>query len=85
MQLQVECNRLSSQQSRSCQICDQSIEMREARVILCDDQGTNCGEVCSQCIGMGFDWLNYRFQQLNRSHRGIQNGLNQKLDDLVGV
>jgi predicted amidophosphoribosyltransferase len=74
MQLQIEC-RSSSLNRSVCCLCDQSFEVKEARVIVCDEQGTSCGEVCCECIHKGFGWLNDRFSQLNapmksaRKHR----------------
>jgi len=57
MQLQVECNSLSKQQPAGF---NQSFEMSE-RVIVCDDQGDSYGEVCSQCLSMGFNWIKISF------------------------
>jgi predicted amidophosphoribosyltransferase len=56
MQLQVECNRSSIAQ-RSCLVCRQQFELAEARVIVCDDKGDNCGDVCPECIAMGPNWI----------------------------
>ncbi|KAM3093365.1 hypothetical protein ACKFKG_19510 [Phormidesmis sp. 146-35] len=64
MQLQIECRNPSLKRSICC-ICDQSFEAKEARVIVCDDQGIGCGEVCSGCIHKGYGWINDRFSQLH--------------------
>ena len=64
MQLQVECNGLSPKQ-QLCWICNHSFEMSEARIIVCDDQGDSYGEVCPQCLSMGFNWIKNQFQQLS--------------------
>ncbi|MEP0911262.1 hypothetical protein NDI45_10070 [Leptolyngbya sp. GB1-A1] len=70
MQLQVECGFPGLAQP--CSLCEQSFEMKEGRVILCDDQGDRYGEVCPDCISQGIHWLNHEFerlvQQLTLSH-----------------
>lgn len=70
MQLQVECG--FSGLAQPCSLCEQSFERKEARVLLCNDQGDKFGEVCPQCIRQGTQWLNHQFerlvQQISRSH-----------------
>ena len=39
--------------------------MREARVILCNEQGDSYGDICPQCIAMGFNWIGNQLQRLN--------------------
>jgi len=70
MQLQIEC-RSSSLKGSTCYTCDQSFEVKEARVIVCDDQGVGCGEVCSECIRRGFGWINDRFSQLQSPVKAV--------------
>lgn len=63
MQLQVECNdRVGKHQV--CWTCDRVFKMQAAKVILCDDQGENCGDVCPTCISRGYGWLSSQFEQL---------------------
>jgi hypothetical protein len=64
MQLQVECNGTGKQ--LNCWTCDRSFEVQSARVLICNNHGTNCGEVCPHCLDRGFDWLNHRFEQLSQ-------------------
>ena len=64
MQLQIECNHTPQQQS--CWICKQLIEMTEAKVIVCNEQGYCYGEVCPKCLKKGFQWLSGQFEQLNQ-------------------
>lgn len=70
MQLQVECG--FSGLAQSCLLCEQAIEPKEGRVLLCSDQGDKYGEVCPHCIRRGTHWLNHQFeclvQQISRSH-----------------
>ena len=63
MQLQIECNNLSTKQ-QFCWLCNHSFESGEARVIVCDNRGANYGEICPQCLSMGFDWIENEFEQL---------------------
>jgi hypothetical protein len=65
MQLQIECNHTPSQKQR-CLTCNQIFEVKEAEVIVCDDQGKPCGEVCPQCLKRGYQWLSHRFDQINQ-------------------
>jgi hypothetical protein len=66
MQLQVECNdRVGKHQV--CWTCDRIFKMQAAQVILCDEQGENCGNVCPTCISRGYGWLNSQFEQLTTS------------------
>lgn len=64
MQLQIECNR-SSLKNQCCCLCKQQFELREARVIACNEQGEGYGEVCPDCIAKGYTWIKNRFQQLS--------------------
>ncbi|MBW4541214.1 MAG: hypothetical protein KME43_19060 [Myxacorys chilensis ATA2-1-KO14] len=70
MQLQVEHNS-SLLQKQSCLICKQLFEMTEAKIIICNEQGTYYGEVCPKCLEKGFDWLSDRFERLNQSRKTI--------------
>ncbi|MDX2214961.1 MAG: hypothetical protein SFY66_16860 [Oculatellaceae cyanobacterium bins.114] len=65
MQLQIECNHVPFQK-QSCLICNRLFPMTEAKIIVCNDQGKYCGEVCPTCLKKGFDWLSDRFEQLNQ-------------------
>jgi hypothetical protein len=79
MQLQVECQ--GSQGSwQTCWICNRAFKIREARVIVCSDEGINYGEVCPQCVHQGFDWLSERFERLNCSRAQIGSLPNQRLN-----
>jgi len=40
--------------------------MSEARVIVCNEQGDSYGDICPECIAMGFDWIGNQLQQLSR-------------------
>ncbi|PSB18809.1 hypothetical protein C7B65_13610 [Phormidesmis priestleyi ULC007] len=68
MQLQIECNNLLHSQELCC-LCEQSFECKEARVIVCNDQGSGCGNACPECISQGFSWIKTQFEQSNRSQR----------------
>lgn len=63
MQLQIEYS--SYCEYRLCYLCQQYFQRKEASVILCDDQGKNCGEACAHCIAKGYNWMQNQFQQLN--------------------
>ena len=63
MQLKVECVAVSSIQPR-CVLCHQIFESREARVIVCNYENTECGDVCPDCIRMGFHWMQHQFLSL---------------------
>ncbi|WP_281172805.1 hypothetical protein [Cylindrospermum stagnale] len=39
--------------------------MKEARLIICDDQGEIYGDVCPECIARGATWIGNRLQQSN--------------------
>jgi hypothetical protein len=84
MQLQIECNNVPSQQ-QSCSICSQAFEMAEARIIVCNDQGKDCGEVCSICLSRGFDWLSDRFDQLNQAKKPVLMRRTQRLEIPIGA
>ena len=83
MQLQIEYNRCSQLDS-CCYLCKQQFEMKEARVIVCDDRAEGYGEVCPDCIAKGFTWMENRFQQLsyhsNLSARVGVTGLNELVE-----
>jgi len=68
MQLQIECNSSPFKQ-QLCYLCTHSFESKEAQVIICNDQGTECGEVCPGCIGQGFSWIKNQFEQLNQPQK----------------
>lgn len=59
MQLQIECNSAPFQQ-QFCLTCSHFFEAVEAKIIVCDDQGTPYGEVCPHCLRKGFHWLSDR-------------------------
>jgi hypothetical protein len=63
MQLQIEYNKFPSKKSR-CQLCGQSFAMKEAQVLVCNEQGESHGQVCASCIGRGFNWLQQQFELL---------------------
>lgn len=65
MQFQIECNRFLKNH-QTCLTCDELFEMREARVIVCNEQGYSYGDICPQCIRMGSNWLGSQLQQLSR-------------------
>ena len=65
MQFQLECNSLSSKQ-QTCLACKNPFEMREARVIVCNNHGDGYGDICPQCIAMGRSWIKRRLKQLNQ-------------------
>lgn len=71
MQVQIECNSFPLQQ-QSCLICNQLFEMTEAKIIICDDQGNDHGEVCFTCLEKRFYWLNYQFEQLKQSKSAVE-------------
>lgn len=79
MQLQIECND-APRQKQLCLICDQQFQRREAKVIICNDQGKNYGEVCSLCLKEGFGWISDRFNQLNQPHRKVATRQTQNLE-----
>lgn len=84
MQLQIECNKMPLQQ-QSCWLCKQPIEGTEARVIVCDDQGKTYGDVCTQCLNQGFNWLSDRFDQLNRPMKLIPIRRAEQLKTPIGA
>lgn len=87
MQLQVECGFPGLAQP--CSLCEQSFEMNEGRVILCDEQGDRYGEVCPQCIGQGIHWLNHQFerlvQQMSRPHRIKPPQRNSAIEEIMNA
>lgn len=68
MQFQIECNSFLKN-SQTCLTCNELFEMREARVIVCNERGDRYGDICPQCIGMGFNWIE---TQLQTSRGGTQ-------------
>jgi hypothetical protein len=68
MQLQVEYN-YSPSQKQQCIICKRQYNSAEAKVIVCNNQSIPCGEVCSECLSHGFNWISDRFEQLNSSRK----------------
>jgi hypothetical protein len=56
MQLQIEYNN-SALTHQTCLVCNQLFGPREARVIVCNDRGNSCGDICPPCIAMGPDQL----------------------------
>ena len=62
MQLQIECNN-TSLSDQPCLLCNQEFELQEARVIVCNEGGANCGDLCPECISKGPDWIWQRLIQ----------------------
>lgn len=58
MQLQIECNEILHQQ-KFCWMCDQLFEPKEAKIIVCNNQGNCYGEVCPECLEKGFNRPKY--------------------------
>jgi len=56
MQLQIECNN-TSLADPSCILCHQEFELQAARVIVCNEGGNTCGDLCPKCISKGSDWI----------------------------
>lgn len=65
MQLQIECNHTLST-DQSCLLCSQEFELQDARVIVCNEGGTNCGDLCPECISKGPDWIWHRLLQTSK-------------------
>jgi hypothetical protein len=63
MRFQLECNNLNKEQI--CLICNKQFQMREARLIICNNQGDSYGDVCPDCIAMGAKWIANQLQQSN--------------------
>ena len=63
MQFQIECNPLKDYQT--CLTCNDQFEMKQARVIVCDEKGDSYGDICPQCIAMGFNWIGRQIQELS--------------------
>lgn len=51
MKFQIECNTSKSRQV--CLICQQNLQINEARLVVCNDQGDGYGDICHQCIAKG--------------------------------
>ncbi|MBD1863893.1 MULTISPECIES: hypothetical protein [Trichocoleus] len=62
MQLQIECNN-TSLTDQACLLCNQEFELQEARVIVCNEGGKNCGDLCPGCISKGPEWIWHRLLQ----------------------
>jgi hypothetical protein len=71
IQLQIEYRNSSLNQGACC-ICEDSFEAKEAKVIVCDDQGDNCGEVCPTCISQGYGWIQDQFNHLNAPLQSVR-------------
>ncbi len=84
MQLQIECNEILHQQ-QFCWICNQSFETQEARIIVCNNQGNRYGDVCPECLEKGFNWLSYKFEQINRPKQNISAQRIQKPEMPIGA
>ncbi|HAG84699.1 MAG TPA: hypothetical protein DCL61_26995 [Cyanobacteria bacterium UBA12227] len=65
MQFQIECNSLLKNY-QTCLTCREPFEMREARVIVCNERGDSYGDICPQCIAMGFNWIGNQLQHLSQ-------------------
>lgn len=63
MKFQIECNTLQSDQI--CLVCNQQLQMGEARLIVCNDYGDSFGDICPHCIAMGSDWISSQLQQIS--------------------
>ena len=63
MQFQIECNSFLKK-SQTGLTCNERFEMKEARVIVCNQRGDSYGDICPQCITMGFGWIGKQLQYL---------------------
>lgn len=63
MRFQIECNKMPI--SQNCLICRQQFRMKEARLIICNDEGDSYGDVCPECMARGANWINSRLQQFS--------------------
>lgn len=72
MKFQIECNRLPNAQS--CLICHQQFQMREARLIICNDQGDSYGDACPDCIARGATWIGSHLQQSDHKNERLKLG-----------
>ncbi len=68
MQLQIECSR-SSLAQQVCMLCCQRFDLKEARVIVCNNLGKAHGDICYQCIAMGPERL---WHNLSAAHPTLQ-------------
>jgi hypothetical protein len=82
MQLQIECNS-SCEEQQLCWVCELPFKLKEARIIICDNQGTKYGDVCPDCLGKGFNWLSDRFERLAPSQYTKPYAWIDKLNTLV--
>ncbi|MEA5619083.1 hypothetical protein VB711_14735 [Cronbergia sp. UHCC 0137] len=64
MRFQIECNRLLN--SQTCLTCHKQFDLQEARLIICDDEGQCCGDVCPECIAKGAKWIDSRLPKFNQ-------------------
>ncbi|MES1022541.1 hypothetical protein ABN584_06535 [Gloeocapsa sp. BRSZ] len=62
MQFQIECNTLTNYQA--CFICHKQFQLKEARLIICNDQGDGYGDICPQCMAMGAFWIGNQLKAL---------------------
>ena len=84
MQLQIECNNLLRSRELCC-LCEQSFECKEARVIVCNDQGLGCGNACPECISQGFSWVKTQFEQLDRFQKTVLNYQRKPQEIVIGA
>jgi hypothetical protein len=61
MQLQIECDGLKHS-PQTCCICNDQFEPNQAKIILCDEQAVEYGEICPHCLHQGFDWIKQQFE-----------------------
>ncbi|MFN6561271.1 MAG: hypothetical protein RMY28_015965 [Nostoc sp. ChiSLP01] len=64
MKFQIECN--ADTISQICLICQQNFQTNAARLIVCNDQGEGYGDLCSQCIAQGGNWIQYQLQKFSQ-------------------
>ncbi|RCJ15920.1 hypothetical protein A6S26_06390 [Nostoc sp. ATCC 43529] len=64
MKFQIECN--TAKNSQICLICQQKFMAKEARLIICNDQGEGYGDLCYQCIGKGGNWVQLQLQKFSQ-------------------
>ena len=61
------------------------LKIAGAKILVCNDQGKQYGEVCPNCLGKGFDWLSDRFEQLNQPRQKIARWQPQRLPIPMGA
>jgi hypothetical protein len=64
MKFQIECNTGRSRQV--CLICQQNLQINEARLVVCNDQGDGYGDICHQCIAKGGNWIQSQLQEFSK-------------------